>query len=313
MPTAAIRTPDRRTASGVSLLLVGVLSVQLGAGLAKSVFPVIGPGGTVWLRLLFAAVVLAVLFPPSRLSWPPRRLGWSAEANRAVVGFGVVLAGMNWTFYEAIDRIPLGAAVALEFAGPLSLALVLSRRVVDVLWALLAASGLVLLTFDPFGERGIGTGALDPVGVVLALVAGAFWAAYILASRRVGSLVPGTRGLAGALVVAAVLTAPVGLAEGTALLDPRVLLLGLGIALLSSALPYAVELEALRRLPARVFGVLLSIEPVAAAGVGLLLLAEVLGPWQWAAVALVCLASLGVTLTAGSGDEVPRAEPGLEP
>ena len=305
--------PRSRTASGVSLLLVGVLSVQLGAGLAKSVFPVAGPGGTVWLRLLFAAVVLALLFPPSRLPWPLSRLGWSRDAVLAVVGFGLVLGGMNWTFYEAIDRIPLGVAVALEFTGPLVLALSLSRRVVDVLWALLAAAGLVLLTLDPFGASDTLTGPLDPVGVVLALVAGAFWAGYILASRRVGNLVPGTKGLAGALVVAALVTTPVGLAAGTALLDTRILLVGLGIALLSSALPYAVELEALRRLPARVFGVLLSIEPVAAAAVGLVVLGEVLDAWQWGAVALICVASLGVTLTAEQPEEAPRAEPGLDP
>lgn len=292
---------------------MGVLSVQLGAGLAKSIFPVAGPGGTVWLRLLFAAVVLAVLFPPSRLPWRLTRLGWSRDAVLAVVGFGLVLGGMNWSFYEAIDRIPLGVAVALEFTGPLVLSLALSRRVVDVLWALLAATGLVLLTLDPLGTSEALTGPLDPLGVVLALVAGLFWAGYILLSRRVGSLVPGTKGLAGALVVAALVTAPVGLSAGTALLDGRVLLIGLGVALLSSALPYAAELEALRRLPARVFGVLLSTEPVAAALVGLVVLGEVLDAWQWGAVALVCVASLGVTLTAAEPEDAPRGEPALDP
>lgn len=276
-------------------------------------FPVAGPGGTVFLRLVFAAVVLAVLFPPSRLTWPLRRLGWSRDAVLAVVAFGLVLGGMNWTFYEAIDRIPLGPAVALEFTGPLVLALALSRRVVDVLWALLAAAGLVLLTLDPFGTSGTATGPLDPVGVVLALVAGVFWAAYILTSRRVGSLVPGTKGLAGALVVAALVTTPAGLGAGSTLLDPRVLLVGLGVALLSSALPYAAELEALRRLPARVFGVLLSTEPVAAATVGLVLLGEVLDVWQWGAVGLICVASLGVTLTAEQPEAAPRGEAGVDP
>ena len=311
MPVAS--PPRGRTASGVSLLLVGVLSVQLGAGLAKSLFPVAGPGGTVWLRLLFAAVVLAVLFPPSRLPWPLSRLGWSREAAVAVVGFGLVLGGMNWSFYEAIDRIPLGVAVALEFTGPLVLSLALSRRVVDVLWALLAAAGLLLLTLDPFGTSESPSGPLDPVGVVLALVAGLFWAGYILASRRVGNLVPGTKGLAGALVVAALVTTPVGLSTGTVLLDSRILLIGLGVALLSSALPYATELEALRRLPARVFGVLLSTEPVAAALVGLLVLGEVLDAWQWGAVALIFVASLGVTLTARDPEDAPRGEPALDP
>lgn len=304
LPAPGAGGGDAGRGTGVGLVLVAVVSVQLGAGVATQLFPLTGPGGAVWVRLVLAAVLMAVIWPASRLPgglwW--RRLGWSREAWIAVVAFGAGLALMNWAFYESIARIPLGVAVALEFAGPLGLAMVLSRRRTDALWAVGAAVGIGALTVDPdtVGELADG---LDPVGVLLALVAGAFWAAYILLSGRVGRLVPGTQGLSVALVVGAVLLAPVGLAAGERLLDLRVLGLGLGVAVLSTALAYGLELEALRRLPARLFGILMSVEPVVAALVGLVILSQVLDPLQWVGVLVITAVSVGATLTAGRRDE----------
>jgi inner membrane transporter RhtA len=283
--------------TGVALVLVGVLSVQFGAVLATQLFPLVGPGGAVWVRLVLAAVLMAVVFPPSRLRVRGSdRERWSREAWVAVVAFGAGLALMNWSFYESLDRIPLGVAVALEFLGPLTLSLVLSRRRTDVAWAVGAAAGIAALTLDLEALDAL-AGGLDPVGVLLALVAGALWAAYILLSRRVGRLVPGTRGLSAALVVGALLLTPVGLAAGDRLLDWRVLALGAGVAVLSTALAYGVELEALRRIPARLFGILMSTEPMVAALVGLALLGQLLQPVQWAGVAAVCIVGVGATAT----------------
>jgi inner membrane transporter RhtA len=295
--------PPAGTGTGVALVLVAIVSVQFGAGLAIQLFPLVGPGGAVWVRLLLAAVLMAVVLPWTRLPmrfWTLRGLGWSGAAWRAVVAFGTGLALMNWAFYEAIARIPLGVAVALEFAGPLALALVLSRRVSDGLWAVGAAAGIAALTLDPAGLGRLAAG-LDPVGVLLALAAGGLWAAYIVLSRRVGRLVPGTRGLSVALVVGAIVLAPVGLTSGARLLDWRVVVLGLGVAVLSTALAYGLELEALRRIPARLFGILMSVEPMVAALVGLVLVAQVLDPPQWVGVAVVTAVSVGATLTARTG------------
>jgi inner membrane transporter RhtA len=295
--------PRAGTGTGVALVLVAVVSVQFGAGLAIQLFPLVGSGGAAWVRLLLAAVLVAVISPWTRLPlrfWALRGLGWSGPAWRAVVAFGAGLALMNWAFYEAIARIPLGVAVALEFAGPLGLALVLTRRVTDAVWAVGAATGIAALTLDP-ADLGRPAAGLDPAGVVLALVAGGLWAAYILLSRRVGRLVPGTGGLSVALVVGAVLLAPVGLATGARLLDWRVIGLGLGVAVLSTALTYGLELEALRRIPARLFGILMSVEPMVAALVGLVLVAQVLDPPQWVGVAVVTAVSVGATLTARTG------------
>ncbi|MGF1645659.1 MAG: DMT family transporter [Kineosporiaceae bacterium] len=296
------------TGSGVALVLVAVGSVQVGAGLATQMFPLVGPGGAVWVRLLLAAVLMAVVVPWTRLPlrfWTLRGLGWPARAGRAVVAFGAGLALMNWAFYEAIARIPLGVAVALEFAGPLALAMALSRRVTDALWALGAVVGIAAVTLDPEALGRLSAG-LDPVGVLLALTAGALWAAYILLSRLVGQLVPGTHGLSVALLVGTVLLAPVGLATGERLLDWRVLGIGLGVAVLSTALAYGLELEALRRLPARLFGILMSVEPVVAALVGLVLVAQVLAPLQWVGVVIVTAVSVGATLTARTGPQGRR-------
>lgn len=268
------------------LVLVAIGSTQLGAAVAKSLFDELGPTGTVLLRVLFAAVMLVLLWRPGLRRWARGDLALAAA-------FGVALAGMNLSFYAAIDRIPLGVAVTLEFTGPLAVALLGSRRALDVLWALLAAAGIVLLA-DPGG------GASDTAGVVLALVAGACWAAYIVLSQRAGRAFPGGSGLAIAMSFGAVLLVPVGVAGGgAALLDPLLLGVGAAVALLSSAIPYSLELEALRRLPANVFGVLMSLEPGVAALVGLAVLGEVLGLRQVAAIVLVVAASAGASRSAG--------------
>jgi inner membrane transporter RhtA len=203
--------------------------------------------------------------------------------------FGLALGGMNLAFYLALDRIPLGIAVTLEFVGPLGVAVYGSRRRLDLLWVVLAGAGVLLLS-------PIGGADLDMVGALLALTAGGLWAAYILLSARVGRAFPGGSGLVIAMLVAAVLLTPVGiLSGGTELLRPTILAAGIGVALLSSAIPYSLELEALRRLPAHVFGVMMSLEPAAGALVGLVILNENIGLRGLSAVALVSVATVGAT------------------
>jgi inner membrane transporter RhtA len=262
------------------LVLAAVTSVQFGAALGKTLFDEISPGGTVFLRVLFGAIVLAAVWRPRLAGHDRRELGLAAL-------FGVVLAAMNLCFYASLDRIPLGIAVTFEFVGPLGVAVFGSRRPLDLLWVGLAAAGILLLS--DFG----GT-ELDPVGVGLALLAGAFWAAYILLSARVGRVFPGGAGLALAMVVATVPLAPVGIAAaGTDLVVPWVLAVAAGVGVLSSAIPYALELEALRRLPIGVFGVLMSLEPGVGALAGLVVLGEQLAAREVVAVALVIVASAG--------------------
>jgi inner membrane transporter RhtA len=240
----------------------------------------------VLLRSLFAAVALLALArfgPLGRGSWRIRR-----DELRDVVGFGVVLAAMNVCFYAAIDRLPLGVAVTLEFVGPLGVAILGSRRRLDLVWGLMAAIGVVLLS------EGTEGGSIDAAGVVLALAAGAFWGLYILLSARVGGHGPGLAGLAIAVSISAVLVLPYGVAAGgSELLVPAVLAVGVGVALLSSAIPYVFELEALRRLPNAVFGVLMSLEPAVAALIGFVALSQDLSALQVLAVALVVAASVG--------------------
>ena len=261
-------------------MLGGVVSVQLGAAIATTLFDELGPTGTVLVRVLFAAIVLLAV-------WRPMVRGSAAGAWRLVALFGVALAAMNLSFYESLDRIPLGIAVTLEFVGPLGVAIVASRRALDLAWVALAAAGIVLLSPAPGGS-------LDALGVGLAFLAGLFWAAYILLSARVGRAFSGGDGLALAMVVATVLLLPVGIVGGGAeLLEPELLAIGLGVALLSSAIPYSLELEALRRLPEGTFGVLMSLEPGVAALAGLVVLGQDLSAAQVAAIVLVGAASAG--------------------
>jgi len=264
-------------------VLAGIVSVQVGAALAKQLFGVVGSTGAVALRLFFAALVLMAVWRPSV------RLGRRAWV--VVISYGVVLGVMNLCFYLALADIPLGVVVTIEFLGPLAVAIGGSRRWLDGLWALFAAAGVVLLTE--------GRGDLHLTGILFALAAAVCWASYILLSAALGRHTSDGGGLALGMVLAAAVVIPVGIADtGTALLQPWVLLVGLGIALLSSVVPYSLELEALRRIPPKVFGVLMSLEPAVAALVGLLVLGEALGLVQWLAILLVVTASAGATRTA---------------
>ncbi|MEV5815395.1 EamA family transporter [Streptomyces mutabilis] len=268
----------------VGLVLAGGLSVQFGAALAVSLMPRAGALGVVTLRLAVAALVLLLVCRP-------RLRGYSRADWGTVVVFGIAMAGMNGLFYQAVDRIPLGPAVTLEVLGPLALSVFASRRAVNLVWAGLALAGVFLLS-------GGGFDSLDPVGAAYALAAGVMWAAYILFSARTGRRFPQADGLALAMAVGAVLFLPLGIAEsGAELIDPVTLALGAGVALLSSVLPYTLELLALRRLPAPTFAILMSLEPAIAAAAGFLILDQALSATQAAAIALVIAASMGAVRT----------------
>jgi inner membrane transporter RhtA len=267
-----------------ALVLLGIVSVQVGSALAKHLFSAVGSLGTVALRLFFAAAVLMLWWRPS--------LRMKRSAWNAVLGYGVILGLMNLSFYLALARIPLGIAVTIEFLGPLAVALAGSRRWLDAFWAVLAAGGVTLLME--------GRGNLNLVGCLLALAAGACWGLYILLGAALGRHTTGGHGLALGMVVAALVAVPFGVVvSGTALIQPRVLVAGLGVALLSSVIPYSVELEALRKMPPRVFGILMSLEPAMAALIGLIVLQESLRASQWVAVLCVVAASAGATRGAG--------------
>ncbi|WP_060922821.1 MULTISPECIES: EamA family transporter [Microbacterium] len=271
---------------GVALVIGSCLSLPFGAAVAAQLFPVLGPWGVTSLRVAIAALLLVVIVRP-------RPRAWTRSQWLAAVLFGVSLAAMNGFFYAAIDRIPLGPAVAIEFLGPLVLAAVLTRRLADAVWVGVALLGMALLGVDGL----VGAEPLDPLGVVFILVAAGFWVMYIRMSARVGALIPGSSGLAMGLVVAAVLLIPVGVpAAATVALDPQLLLLAAVTAVLSSVIPYSFELAALRRLPQRVFGVLLSLEPAFATLAGWLILGQDATPLRLLAVALVIAASVGTTL-----------------
>jgi inner membrane transporter RhtA len=276
-----LRSRLARAPSG-GLVLGAIASVQFGASLATTLFQRLGPGGTAFLRLASAAIVLVVL-------WRPRLRGRSRDELMMAVAFGLVLAAMNLSFYEAITRIPLGIAVAVEFVGPLAVAVAGSRRPLDILWVALAVLGILALT------RG-GVHALNQAGVLLALLAGCLWGGYILLNARLGQAFEGSTGLTLALCVAAAAMLPVGIASGGAhLLDPTSLALGSAVGVLSSAIPYSFEVEALRRIAAPVFGVLMSLEPAVAALAGFVVLGQTLGARSLVGIALVMAASVGAS------------------
>ncbi|MEU9590325.1 DMT family transporter [Streptomyces sp. NPDC048219] len=282
----------------VGLVLAGGISVQFGAALAVSLMPRAGALGVVTLRLVVAAVVLLLVCRP-------RLRGHSRADWGTVVVFGIAMAGMNGLFYQAVDRIPLGPAVTLEVLGPLALSVFASRRAVNLVWAALALAGVFLLS-------GGGFDSLDPAGAAFALGAGVMWAAYIVFSARTGRRFPQADGLALAMAVGAVLFLPLGIAEsGSKLIDPVTLALGAGVALLSSVLPYTLELLALRRLPAPTFAILMSLEPAIAATAGFLILDQALSAAQSAAIALVVAASMGAVRTqVGRRGRAKRELPG---
>jgi inner membrane transporter RhtA len=275
------------------LVLGAIASVQVGSALARTLFDDLGAAGVTLLRVGLAALVLLVVLRP-------RVRTWSTAAWRAAVLLGVAMAGMNLVFYLSLRTVPLGIAVTVEFVGPLLLALAQTRRVVDLLWALLAAGGVVLLGADPSGDVPLS-------GLALALLAGLFWAAYIVASARVGSLLPGVDGLAVALAVATLLVLPFGASGASAVFErPSLLVAAAGVALLSSVISYGLELVALRRIPTRVFGILMSAEPAAAALAGLVVLGQALRPRDVMALVLVSVASAGVTLGRREGELPPQ-------
>ncbi|HET9422306.1 MAG TPA: EamA family transporter [Nocardioides sp.] len=276
----ATRNPSVRI-SPIWLVLVGIASVQLGAGIAKTLFDEVDPETIVWLRLVTSAVVLTLIVRPASR-------GRSGSDWVVVLGFGATLGLMNWAIYQSFARIPLGIAVTIEFIGPLALAVIGSRRARDLAWVALAAIGVALL--------GLERTDLNVAGVLFALLAGAAWAAYILLSAQTGRRWQGLDGLAMASVVATLLLTPVVAGTGGGGLDDgRILLLGALVGLLSSVVPYSCEMAALRTLPPSVFSILMSLEPAAAALAGMLVVGEFLTGVQWLAVVCVVVASIGAT------------------
>jgi inner membrane transporter RhtA len=268
----------------VWLVVGGIFSVQVGAAIAKSLFGLVPPTSMVWLRLVTSAVIFVLVVRP--------RLGGHSRMDWLIaVSFGVSLMTMNWAIYQSFARIPLGIAVTIEFLGPLVVAVAGSRRPKDLIWVGLAGLGVAVLGFSH--------GQLTVSGVLFALLAGAGWAAYILLSAQTGRRWPGISGLAIASLVGAMgLATPAVIEAGPTLLAPNVLLLGLGVGLLSSVIPYSFEITALRRMPPRVFGILMSLEPAAAAVAAMVLLAEFLSWSQWLAVGCVIAASVGASRSA---------------
>lgn len=297
-PTAAPGLSSRATAGSAALVLSGIISTQVGAGLATRLFHQVPAAAVTGLRLWAAAIVLLIVsFRGVRaaVTGVARRRAWRDALT--VLGFGLTLGAMNFVFYQAIARIPLGVAVTIEFLGPLAVAVAGSRRLVDLIWVGLAAAGVVLLT-------GGGTGHLNVAGVVFAALAAVGWAGYILFSVATGRRFTGANGLALAMVVAALAVTPVAAASGLgrALGRPSVLLIGVAVGVLSSAIPYGLEMQALRWLPSRIFGIWMSVEPAAAALIGLLLLGQRLSVAEWVAAGCVVVASIGAARAAPASD-----------
>ncbi|RJF93053.1 threonine/homoserine exporter RhtA [Sphingomonas cavernae] len=280
----------------ILLVLVAMVSIQTGATIAKSMFPIVGAPGATALRLLFAAIILAVVMRPWRSR--PEKGGW-----RPILLYGAALGGMNLLYYMALQTLPLGIAVALEFTGPLAVAMLGSRRPLDFLWVGLAVVGLLLLL--PVGATSQG---VDPVGAAFALAAGGCWALYIVFGQKAGGD-HGTQSVAWGTMIAAALVVPVGVLDaGAALLTPAVIPMAIGVAVLSTALPYTLEMMALTRLPSRVFGTLMSVEPAIGALSGLAILGERLTVMQWAAIAAVVAASLGAAMTIAPAATTPTPD-----
>jgi inner membrane transporter RhtA len=295
------------------LLATGIVSVQVGAGFAARLFGAVSAAGLTGLRLWTAGLVLAALGGRAAGRAVRGLVATRAWRDAAVIaGFGLTLAIMNFSIYQSFARIPLGIAVTIEFLGPLGVAVASSRRLIDLLWVALAAVGVGLLgtagvsaaTFN--GVRHPGSVAL---GVVYALISAASWASYILLSRATGRRFSGSSGLVIAMCVAAVIVTPAAVAgAGSALLRPSVLAAGLAIGLLSSVIPYRLELETLRRVPARVFGIWMSLEPAVAALVGVVMLSQELSAAQWLAIGCVMAATAGSALGAASAISAPQAQ-----
>jgi inner membrane transporter RhtA len=299
--------PSRWSAPAPVLALTAIVSLQVGAAVAGRLFGTVPVAGVTGLRLWSAAIVIGMVGARGvRRAVADHRLPGAWRDWVVIVSFGVILGVMNYSIYQAFARIPLGIAVTIEFLGPLAVAVASSRRVVDLLWVGLAGAGVLLLsrggTSVVHGAPGGGGHGTEVAGVIFALVSAGCWAAYILLSRATGRRFAGSSGLVIAMIIAAVLvTPPAVVAGGATLLRPGVIAIGIAVGLLSSVIPYRLELETLRRVPARVFGIWMSLEPAVAALAGLVLLGEVLAPREWLAVCCVVAASAGVARDAPAG------------
>ncbi|PVZ87104.1 threonine/homoserine exporter RhtA [Serratia sp. S1B] len=285
MSSPAVTAKVSSTLIPVCLLIIAMISIQSGASLAKTIFPLIGAQGVTTLRLGIGTLILFIIFRP----W---RMRFAAGSRLPLLIYGLSLGGMNYLFYLSLRTVPLGIAVALEFTGPLAVAMFSSRRPIDFVWVLLAIAGLWFLL--PLGHN---IGQIDLVGALCALGAGACWAIYILSGQKAGGdHGPGTAAVGS--LIAALVFCPLGAWQtGSALLNVDVLPVALGVAILSTALPYSLEIIALAKIPARTFGTLMSLEPALAALSGMIFLNEHLSPVQWLALAAIMMASMGATLT----------------
>ncbi len=269
----------------IFILLLAMISIQFSASQAKQLFKILGVAGTSSMRLLFASLMMAILFRP-----------WKVTLTRNLLFYGGSLGLMNFSFYFALQRIPLGIGVALEFLGPLSVAILTSKNKLDYLWAILAGSGIILLL-----PQETGAADLDPIGIFLAILAGAFWALYIIFGKRAGNELKGGVAASWGMIVAAAIVIPFGVGmDGEKLLNLDALPLGLLVAFLGSALPYSLEMIALKNMPSRTFGILMSLEPALAALMGILFLGESLTLSQWSAIGCVIISSAGSTITSKS-------------
>ncbi|EHM47888.1 MAG: threonine/homoserine exporter RhtA [Yokenella regensburgei] len=280
----------------ILVIIIAMCSIQSGASLAKSLFPLVGAPGVTALRLALGTLILVVIFKP----W---RLRFEKSQRLPLLLYGLSLGTMNYLFYLSIQRIPLGIAVALEFTGPLAVALFSSRRAVDFIWVVLAVLGLWFLL--PLGEN---VGHIDLTGAALALGAGAGWAVYILTGQRAGEE-HGPATVAMGSLIAAIVFVPIGIMQtGDAIWHWSILPLGLAVAVLSTALPYSLEMIALTRLPTRTFGTLMSMEPALAAVSGMIFLNETLNSSQWLALLAIIAASMGSTLTARRETQIKEVD-----
>jgi inner membrane transporter RhtA len=269
----------------VYAVLLAIISVQCGAAIAKSLFPTIGAAGTASLRIGISAIILLLAYRPNLKAITPKQ--W-----KIVVPYGLTLGAMNLIFYMAIERIPIGLAVTLEFIGPLLVAIIGSKRLLDYCWVLLAAAGIVLIA--PWSNESI-----DPIGVLFALLAGALWATYIILGGKVSKIMHDGQAVATGMLFGAVLILPFGLYEnGLVNLTPSFFGMGVALALLSSAIPFTLEMKALGQLPPRTFSILMSLEPAAAALCAYIFLQEHLNFCEIVAIICVVIASVGSTLTA---------------
>jgi inner membrane transporter RhtA len=286
---------SRDTALAVVALIASMVCLCIGSSFGKTLFPLVGAEGTTTYRLVGASLMLLAF-------WRPWRRPLARRDAMAILGYGVVLGLMNLCFYLSLRTLPIGIAIALEFSGPLTLAVVLSRRLIDFVWIAFALCGLGLLL--PIGDA---THHLDPVGVAYALIAGVFWVAYILVGKLAGNTHGGQATSLG-ITVAALVVLPFGVTTaGTELLNPSLLVAGLAVAVLSAALPFSFEMVALKRLPKKSYGILLSMEPAIGALTGVVMLGERLSPIQCLAIASIIVASVGCAATARRGQPVPTS------